>query len=531
MMQGLAGWQTLTGEPDGPPTKSGLSLVDLSGGYASAIALHGRDLARPPRGRRLRLRRLAVRDRAPRADVHRPLGSDARLRAAAPAELGPPVDRAVPELRDCGRLARRWRRRSRTPGTDLRRDRPARPERRRTLCDAGRPRRESRRAVASPRGGVPRRTADEWLETLVAAGVPASRVNTVEEALADPQTVAREDIVEHDHPTLGRVRSIRTPLRLAEAARASSGARARAAPWRAHRRGPRRALRLHAERVGSWRPRVSSETCDERARLRRLRAAPTRPAVARWRADRRQLRAQLRGGRREHSARRRRCIRGVPARGRRRTTDGRASQPQHRVDVRVRQPRRLLARAPHLHRARPAADRVRGRPGGGAESGRRPRHGRRRLGGRESWLALDRPRRHDRGRGAGAPPEGDRGDRAGVRPRPVGWYTGRVPSDPAARRRGGRLPLRLRLLLGRVALLGFRRGPRPSRDPYTLDANDFKFLQPNGFVTADDFLAYLVDSFDRLRAEGAGCCPSACTAASWPPGSCGGARQVPPPRT
>src|SRR5262249_44524155 len=39
MMQGLAGWQMLTGEPEGPPTKSGLSLVDLSGGYAAAIAL------------------------------------------------------------------------------------------------------------------------------------------------------------------------------------------------------------------------------------------------------------------------------------------------------------------------------------------------------------------------------------------------------------------------------------------------------------------------------------------------------------
>ena len=39
MMQGLAGWQSLTGDPDGPPTKSGISLVDLSGGYASTIAL------------------------------------------------------------------------------------------------------------------------------------------------------------------------------------------------------------------------------------------------------------------------------------------------------------------------------------------------------------------------------------------------------------------------------------------------------------------------------------------------------------
>ena len=33
-----AGW-TLTGEPDGPPTKSGLSLVDYSGGFVAAISL------------------------------------------------------------------------------------------------------------------------------------------------------------------------------------------------------------------------------------------------------------------------------------------------------------------------------------------------------------------------------------------------------------------------------------------------------------------------------------------------------------
>jgi len=60
------------------------------------------------------------------------------------------------------------------------------------------------------------KSADEWVAALVAAGVPASRINSVEEALEDPQTRARRAVVEHDHPTLGRVRSIRTPLRLAE---------------------------------------------------------------------------------------------------------------------------------------------------------------------------------------------------------------------------------------------------------------------------------------------------------------------------
>ena len=39
LMQARAGWMSLTGEPDGPPTRSGLSLVDLAGGYVSAIAV------------------------------------------------------------------------------------------------------------------------------------------------------------------------------------------------------------------------------------------------------------------------------------------------------------------------------------------------------------------------------------------------------------------------------------------------------------------------------------------------------------
>ncbi|MBM7415788.1 MULTISPECIES: CaiB/BaiF CoA-transferase family protein [Nocardiaceae] len=39
ILQGLAGWMSVTGDPDGPPTKSGLSLVDYSGGFVAAISL------------------------------------------------------------------------------------------------------------------------------------------------------------------------------------------------------------------------------------------------------------------------------------------------------------------------------------------------------------------------------------------------------------------------------------------------------------------------------------------------------------
>lgn len=39
VLQGMAGWMELTGEPDGPPTKSGLSLVDYSDGLVAAISI------------------------------------------------------------------------------------------------------------------------------------------------------------------------------------------------------------------------------------------------------------------------------------------------------------------------------------------------------------------------------------------------------------------------------------------------------------------------------------------------------------
>lgn len=38
--------------------------------------------------------------------------------------------------------------------------------------------------------------------------------------------------------------------------------------------------------------------------------------------------------------------------------------------------------------------------------------------------------------------------------------------------------------------------------PYTLDANDMRFINPQGFAGGDDFFAYLRDAFDVLHAEG-----------------------------
>ncbi len=87
--------------------------------------------------------------------------------------------------------------------------------------------------------------------------------------------------------------------------------------------------------------------------------------------------------------------------------------------------------------------------------------------------------------------------------RPVGWYTGRISENTRALivEEGGFLydsdayadDLPYWVAVG---------GKDHLVIPYTLDANDFKFLLPNGFVTAEDFATYLIDTFEQLRSEG-----------------------------
>jgi OHCU decarboxylase len=87
--------------------------------------------------------------------------------------------------------------------------------------------------------------------------------------------------------------------------------------------------------------------------------------------------------------------------------------------------------------------------------------------------------------------------------RPRGWYTGRCSMHTVrlAAEEGGfayvadsyadELPYWMRVS-GRNQLI----------IPYTLDANDMRFVTPQGFNSGDQFEQYLKDSFDTLYAEG-----------------------------
>lgn len=58
------------------------------------------------------------------------------------------------------------------------------------------------------------RTSAEWAEVLNEAGVPSGPINTVAEALAHPQVLAREMVVEVEHPQVGPLRMLGSPVKL-----------------------------------------------------------------------------------------------------------------------------------------------------------------------------------------------------------------------------------------------------------------------------------------------------------------------------
>ena len=55
-----------------------------------------------------------------------------------------------------------------------------------------------------------------WLSVLEEREIPCGPINTYEEVMSDPQIQARQMVVDTDHPTLGRVRTLGTPLKMSD---------------------------------------------------------------------------------------------------------------------------------------------------------------------------------------------------------------------------------------------------------------------------------------------------------------------------
>ncbi len=217
MMQGLAGWMSLTGEPDGPPTKSGLSLVDLSGGYVAALAV----LAGLWRARRdgvgcdcdISLFETALSELmyvgtwAASKGYVPPRRSNSAHPSVVPFQNFETADGWVVVA---GPKQKFWERFCEVIGhPDLTTD----P---RFSDFSGRDRNRDE-LLPLLESALRERTTAAWLALFGERGVPAAAVNDVETALRDPQADARGAVVEIEHPHLGPVRQVASPLRLSDA--------------------------------------------------------------------------------------------------------------------------------------------------------------------------------------------------------------------------------------------------------------------------------------------------------------------------
>jgi crotonobetainyl-CoA:carnitine CoA-transferase CaiB-like acyl-CoA transferase len=216
VLQGLAGWQSLTGAPDGPPTKSGLSVVDYSGGLVAALAL----LAGVHAARRdgvgcdcdtalfdvamSMLTYVAAWTLAPDG-AYRP----ERLANSAHPSIVPFQNFRTSDgwiVVICAK-EKFWQRLVDVLGIVHVRNDP------RFAGFAAR--RANRELVTHTLAeAFATRESAHWIALLTAAGIPCGRVNDVDAALADPQTAARELIARTPHPHFGEARWIASPVRV-----------------------------------------------------------------------------------------------------------------------------------------------------------------------------------------------------------------------------------------------------------------------------------------------------------------------------
>ncbi|APP78437.1 allantoinase PuuE [Xanthomonas hortorum] len=87
--------------------------------------------------------------------------------------------------------------------------------------------------------------------------------------------------------------------------------------------------------------------------------------------------------------------------------------------------------------------------------------------------------------------------------RPLGWYQGRTsPNTSRLVAEEGGFVYDADSYADDVPYYDRQHGRAQLIVPYTLDANDMKFVAYNGFADGEPFFRYLRDSFEQLRSEG-----------------------------
>ena len=213
VVQGLGGIMSITGHPGMPLTRVGTSVGDLAGGLYTAVALNAALLHRERTGE-------ATKVDVALFDCQLALLENAIMRYTTTGEVPGPMGARHPSITPFEAFATRDGNLIIAAGNDGLFVKLAQALDRADLAEnplfkTNALRNEHQEALRAEIEGVLGRQATEhWIAVLEAAGVPCGPVNNIAEALAHPQTTARNMLVSVDDPVTGRLELAGNPMKL-----------------------------------------------------------------------------------------------------------------------------------------------------------------------------------------------------------------------------------------------------------------------------------------------------------------------------
>jgi len=213
--QGFAGLMSITGEPGGPPVKSGTPVADINAGIFAALGIVSALLARARTGRgqmvETSLMEAGIQQTYWQAAIYFATGvnpgpSGSAHILTAPYQAFPTADGWI---NLGGANQSNWERIVKAIGM---------PELTADPRFATNTDRMRNLAVLTPLLGdaLRKEPSAHWIAEFEAAGVPVGPVNRIGDMLADPQVQARDMVVETEHPKAGRVKGIGHPIKFTD---------------------------------------------------------------------------------------------------------------------------------------------------------------------------------------------------------------------------------------------------------------------------------------------------------------------------
>ncbi len=214
LIQGLAGWMSLTGEPEGPPAKSGLSMVDYATGLVAALSIMigvysanrngiGCDVD-------LSLFDTAVSLLSYLAVWHLNKGFQPKRMADS---AHPTVVPSQSFQTKNGHIVVMCQKDVFYNNLCQAMDRPDLQEDPRFGSLKNR---YENKAILIPllEEVFLEKTTDEWIRLLKKHNVPCGPINRFEEVFSEPQVKAREMVIEVDHPLFGKIKEMASPIKI-----------------------------------------------------------------------------------------------------------------------------------------------------------------------------------------------------------------------------------------------------------------------------------------------------------------------------